>query len=70
MVVAESKLLLECVLPTDLIRHCCISLLRLLSLSCGVHADNVQRDATRTLCGQLHSLVNVGTTASTPTNGE
>ncbi|XP_071496413.1 E3 ubiquitin-protein ligase HERC2-like [Diadema antillarum] len=67
---AESKRLVECTLPTDLIRHCCICLLRLLSLSCGVHADNVQRDATRMLCGQLHSLVSVGTTAATPTNGE
>ncbi|XP_063970630.1 E3 ubiquitin-protein ligase HERC2-like [Lytechinus pictus] len=67
---AESKMLVECMMPTDLIRHCCICLLRLLSLSCGVHADSVQRDATRVLCGQLQSLVSVGTTAATPTNGE
>ncbi|XP_038055580.1 E3 ubiquitin-protein ligase HERC2-like [Patiria miniata] len=46
--------------PTALIRRSSICLLQLLTLSCGIHAENMQRDATKTLCGLLRTLVDAG----------
>ncbi|XP_033632375.1 E3 ubiquitin-protein ligase HERC2-like [Asterias rubens] len=54
--------------PTVLIRRSSICLLQLLTLSCGIHAENMQRDATKTLCGLLRTLVEAG--SSKPSEGE
>ncbi|CAH1268468.1 HERC2 [Branchiostoma lanceolatum] len=46
--------------PTSLIRRACSSLLRTLTISMGVHAEIVQREAVRTVCELLRVLVESG----------
>ncbi|KAK7877598.1 hypothetical protein WMY93_031683 [Mugilogobius chulae] len=46
--------------PTAMMLTSTVNLLKMLSLSAGVHAEVLQTDATRTLCGLLRSLVESG----------
>lgn len=48
--------------PTAMMLTSVINLLQTLCLSVGVHADIMQSEATKTLCGLLRMLVESGTT--------
>lgn len=47
--------------PTSMMLTSTVNLLQTLCLSAGVHAEVMQSDATRTLCGLLRMLVESGT---------
>lgn len=47
--------------PTAMMLTSTVNLLQTLCLSAGVHAEVMQSDATRTLCGLLRMLVESGT---------
>ncbi|XP_077983839.1 E3 ubiquitin-protein ligase HERC2-like [Glandiceps talaboti] len=46
--------------PTVLIHYAGIHLLRSLAICTGVHAENMQKEAVRTVCGLLRTLVDAG----------
>lgn len=48
--------------PTAMMLTSIINLLQTLCISVGVHADIMQSEATKTLCGLLRMLVESGTT--------
>lgn len=53
--------------PTAMLLTSTVNLLQTLCLSAGVHADVMQSEATKTLCGLLRTLVESGTADKTCT---
>lgn len=53
--------------PTAAVLTSTVNLLQTLCLSAALHADVMQSDATKTLCGLLRTLVESGTTDKTRT---
>ena len=51
--------------PTAMMLTSTVNLLQTLCLSAGVHAEIMQSEATKTLCGLLRMLVESGTTDKT-----
>lgn len=47
--------------PTAIMLSSTVNLLKTLALSSGIHAEVMQAEATRTLCGLLRMLVESGT---------
>lgn len=58
--VSEGELIEKSSHPTAMMLTSTINLLKTLSLSAGIHAEVLQTDATRTLCGLLRMLVESG----------
>lgn len=56
----EGELIEKSSHPTAMMLTSTVNLLKMLSLSAGVHAEVLQIDATRTLCGLLRMLVESG----------
>lgn len=56
--------------PTAMMLTSTVRLLQTLCLSAGVHAEVMQGEATRTLCGLLRVVVESGTTDTTCTLGD
>nr|XP_004552854.2 E3 ubiquitin-protein ligase HERC2 isoform X1 [Maylandia zebra] len=57
---AEGELIEKSSHPTAMMLTSTVNLLKTLSLSAGIHAEVLQSDATRTLCGLLRMLVESG----------
>lgn len=53
--------------PTAVVLTSTVNLLQTLCLSAAIHAEVMQNDATKTLCGLLRALVESGTTDKTRT---
>lgn len=51
--------------PTAIMLSSTVNLLKSLALSSGIHAEVMQTEATRTLCGLLRMLVQSGTNDQT-----
>jgi hypothetical protein len=45
--------------PTKLLKQASLTLLRTLSICCGISADHVQPSSTRTLCSLLRDIIQV-----------
>lgn len=58
--VPEGELMEKSSHPTAMMLTSTVNLLKTLSLSAGIHAEVLQTDATRTLCGLLRMLVESG----------
>lgn len=54
--------------PTAMLLTSTVNLLKTLSLSAGIHAEVMQLEATRTLCGLLRMLVESGVNDKTGTS--
>lgn len=54
--------------PTAMLLTSTVNLLKTLSLSAGIHAEVMQTEATRTLCGLLRMLVDSGVNDKTGTS--
>lgn len=57
---AEGELVEKSSHPTAMMLTSTVNLLKTLSLTAGIHAEVLQTDATRTLCGLLRTLVESG----------
>lgn len=62
---SEGEVMEKSIHPTVIMQSSTVNLLKTLALSSGIHAEVMQTEATRTLCGLLRMLVESGTNDQT-----